>query len=293
MLDAARAVRPELYVIAELFTSSEGSDNVYINRLGINSLIREALAAWDSHEQGRLVHRFGGDPVGSFRQPAQRPLVPSMAHAIFFDQTHDNESPFEKRSGHDLLPTSAMVSMTFCAVGSNRGYDEMVPHHIHVVDEARTYAGASEANGGMRDARRALNELHCYLGKSGFTEIYVDQMNFDVVAITRHNPSTHQSVVAVSHTMFNKGADPNTPVQLKPVCVEGELEEVILEARIVKKGCGKFVRSEKFINGDENYSVELQNYVNISNSKMARMVSPVGAPETLIQLDSFTPGYFS
>ena len=205
-------------------------------------------------------------------------------------QTHDNESPFEKRSGHDLLPTSAMVSMTFCAVGSNRGYDEMVPHHIHVVNEARTYAGSSEANRGMREARRALNELHCYLGESGFTEIYVDQMNFDVVAITRHNPSTHESVVAVSHTMFNKGADPNNPVQVKPVCVEGELEEIILEARIVKKGCGKFVRSEKFINGDENYSVELQTHVKISNSKMANRVSPDGAPETLIQLDRFTPG---
>ena len=205
-------------------------------------------------------------------------------------QTHDNESPFEKRSGHDLLPTSAMVSMTFCAVGSNRGYDEMVPHHIHVVHEARTYAGSSEANRGMREARRALNELHCRLGKSGFTEIYVDQMNFDVVAITRHNPSTHESVVAVSHTMFNKGADPDKPVQVKQVCVEGELEEVVLEARIVKTGRGKFVKSDKFINGDENYSVEVQNHFNIDKSKMARMVSPVGAPETRIQLDNFTPG---
>lgn len=65
LLDAARTVKPDLYVCAELFTGNQEMDTHFVSRLGINSLIREAYNGYDPKEFSRLLYRFGvSKPIG-------------------------------------------------------------------------------------------------------------------------------------------------------------------------------------------------------------------------------------
>jgi len=302
MLKAARRVRPDLYVFAELFTGNENVDNIFVNRLGITSLIREALAAWNAHEFGRMVYLYGGEPIASFTQPGTQVLKPSRAHALLYDVTHDNESLAQKHSVHDILPSSALVCMASCAIGSNRGHDEMTPHHIHVVTEKRLYrqwspggvlsASSITSKTGMIYAKQLLNMLHQTLALNGFSQVFVDQRTPDVIAVTRHNPSTHYSYVMVAYTSFSD-ADLQ---ELPPLNIEGKIMGIPLEAKPISPNQSStkiikgFVKDRQFINGIENYSLAVETDLSVEASSCCNIVHSKDRQSHVIHFTDFPPG---
>ncbi|VVC27660.1 Hypothetical protein CINCED_3A023505 [Cinara cedri] len=278
LLDAARKIKPDLYVVAELFTNSDATDNIFVNRLGITSLIREAMSAWDSHELGRLVYRFGGEPVGGFIKLSEQPLYPTVAPALFMDQTHDNPSPIEKHTVYDLLPSAALVSMACCATGSNMGYDQLVPHHIHVVEEDRQYMSWSyneiNINTGIVAGKKVLNELHYDLGRRGFDQVYVDQIDNDIVCVTRNNSKTHEKVVLMSYTSFSTPFNQNGLG--KRITVDGKIESILIEASLdYNLTCTEkeFKKDANKINGLDNYILSLKQNIRPKECAMLEISS--------------------
>lgn len=109
------------------------------------------------------------------------------------------------RSVYDALATSSLVLMSNCASGSTRGYDELVPHHISVVEETRNYSKWSSEVGqesGIIRGKSIMNQLHFKMAQNGFSQIYVDQFDNDTTVVTRHNPNTHESYILVARTSF-------------------------------------------------------------------------------------------
>ncbi|KAI8924740.1 glucanotransferase domain of glycogen debranching enzyme-domain-containing protein [Entophlyctis helioformis] len=245
LLDVARSVNPDLYVFAELFTGSEEKDILFVSKLGINSLIREAMNAWDPHELSRQVHRQGGSPVGSLALPAEYfpldmvghslnstfyepcsadteivvELRGSTPHNLFMDCTHDNETPHQKRTAEDTLPNAAVVAMTMSAIGSVKGYDEIVPELLNVVKESRKYR-LPDSFEGIIPAKSILNSLHTKMAREGYCEIHVNQEH-DFISIHRVHPVTHDGYLLIARCAFrgNRSDQVHSPIILRNQCV--------------------------------------------------------------------------
>lgn len=213
-LDKARLVRNNLYVAAELFTGSEDMDRIFVERLGITSLIREAMQAWSVGELSRLVHRHGGRPIGSFsKQPvytfsrwsedeAVHLVNASNIHALFMDCTHDNEMPAQKRTVEDTLPNAALVSMCACAVGSVMGFDEGYPKLLEIVTEPRLYTFGT----GISEIKKQLYDVHTQMGQDSVDEMHVHHEG-QYITVHRVNSITGEGWFLIARTKFSPEGD--------------------------------------------------------------------------------------
>ncbi|KAK9448060.1 glucanotransferase domain of glycogen debranching enzyme-domain-containing protein [Limtongia smithiae] len=251
LLDCARKVNPDLYVVAELFTGSEDMDKLFVERLGINSLIREAMQAWSESELSRLVHRHGGQPVGSLTAvnlTPDKPVSSSHVHALFMDCTHDNETPTQKRTVEDTLPNAALVAMCSCATGSVLGYDECYPHLLDLVNEKRSYT----FDNGIGSIKKVLNDVHEYTGKNGAEEMHVHHEG-SFITVHRVNPRKGKGWFLIAHTKFNDGYSEQ---RLGPVVLQGTFARAVLSSSLVKRG--EYKHSDTQLTGVPVEVVDLQ-----------------------------------
>ncbi|KAI0305846.1 glycoside hydrolase family 13 protein [Multifurca ochricompacta] len=262
LLDRARTVNPNLYVVAELFTGSEDMDTIFVSRLGINSLIREAGNAWEPKELSRITWRYGlGKPFGStdsacltsssyvasptasgrgpIRPCVISPIFGSLPHALLYDQTHDNESTVDKRSAEDTLSTAAIVAFSWCATGSVKGFDDVYPRLLQLVTENRSYElvglgdveGKKFGRGGIAIAKRLLNSLHREMVLGGFEEGHIHQEN-DYLAMHRVQPSTQKGYLLVAHTAYPPSRGSKHRGSIEPIRLRGSSAKFIFGASI-------------------------------------------------------------
>ncbi|CAF1417753.1 unnamed protein product, partial [Adineta ricciae] len=303
MMDYAREINPNFYINAELFTGNIKMDTQFINQIGINSLVRESYRAFDPYELGQITSSVSeGDPIGSFIQPDRRLLEKVKPYSWFYDQTHDNPCQLERRSVEDVLPRSAIVAMANCSTGSNRGYDELVPHHIDVVHETRLYPkwGISDQDTnvktGMVTLKKALNKLHAQLAKEGYTQLLIDQLSTSVLLMTRHNPLNHKSVLLVAYTSFFQPTDRWD--RISPLSLQGVIDEVIVEGSLShpqdKEPTREFQRAKEYINGLRQTKMTINENLPIEKSEFLRLTSPntrdYNGFRTIEFTDKFRPG---
>ena len=327
LLDEARKVRPDLAVFAELFTGSEEMDFVFVERLGLSALIREAMGAWSTGEMSRLVHRHGGRPIGSFevdevtgsdQQTLQNGQINgvnessasngqvvhrikrSPVHALFMDCTHDNEVPAQKRDARDTLPNAALVNMCACATGSVMGYDEIYPKLVDLVHEKRIYSSYSSdhevkigsGEGGIGGVKKLLNQIHTLMGNDGYDETFIHHEG-EYITVHREHPKSRKGHFLIAHTAYPGYGKGNSG--LSPAHLAGTKAKLLgswkLEVDSSDSTKEAVLADKKFLRGLPSRVLELQGIGTDDKANEAVLTVPDHFPPGSIALfETWIPG---
>lgn len=283
-VDVARSERPDIFVVAELFTGSEHTDALWCARLGLSALIREAVHPTNATELAHLCHRFGvahavGEVTRTALEPGYVSLEPRMPPALFTDCTHDNETPAQRQTAAHSLALLALTMMTHAAAGTVRGFDQFVPKTIDLVRDKRLYA-ALDAAEGLVGVRRRFLDLRRYMSeRGGFDEAYVHRTD-ETVFITRHNIADGEALVLVAHTAFRG----NGAQAIGEFDVDGDDLELLFGARLERvDGAAAAAADESTIAG-ERFRVLPAPALDIVRKSQRRHTVRIAAG------DSFPPG---
>ncbi|UJR29920.1 hypothetical protein I4U23_017468 [Adineta vaga] len=294
LMDYARELNPQFYILGELFTNSETLDNTFINKLGINALVRESLHARLPSDLGHMICSHGRLSVGSLFR-LQTVLKPRRAQAFLYDQTHDNPCPIERRSLADVLPRSAYVAMSCTPTGSNRGYDELVPHHIDVVHERRLYdKWTDDKKRSLIQAKSIFNRLHVRLSSDGYTRIIADQLSSNTLMITRQHPLTNSIIILIGYTDTIEGENE----KIEPLMIQGTIEEILFEMNLSwlnnDNKLDSFVRNVDFINGlrEKDLNIYINEHLKRDESKFVEIIQENENKLTKVTFnkETFLPG---
>ena len=192
------AVNPNLLVMAELFAGTREKEIQFINKIGINILVRECIWAQNSTDLATTLHKYGGAKeymMGKVDERIQLNLhindkivvksnfllfyIVDCAYlhgmspiSIIYDCTHDNPTYSEKFKNLNLnLSMIALAGSSLSSVATTRGFDQLFPYQPSVVKEDRLYCYDA-------DFEKLLNSSEIFRNEE--QELYFEREDYTV-----------------------------------------------------------------------------------------------------------------
>eukprot|EP00347_Sterkiella_histriomuscorum_P000287 403376460 len=142
MIKQARSVNPNLYVCAELFCDSKQSEIKYVQKLGINHLLRDLQWTNSCDEMaGFVYHNLGCEYFNQTTDIERLKINPKNIRSLIFDCNHDNPSYVDRYQKQPSVMLSHLLinGLSGDGIASTFGFDILVPKQPSVVSEKRPF----------------------------------------------------------------------------------------------------------------------------------------------------------